>query len=133
MLGIEALEAWVAEPGEPEDLFAPLAPAPIDGIGRLEAAILGMETEDPEDALGLREVALDHALQVRDAPEAPVLEIFTTEQAHADEDLDRRDHLTGGQDLIDGADDAIVVGVLAVGSLGDFPHTGQAPMSQRAR
>src|SRR6266446_10975004 len=81
-----------------------------------------MEANKPQDALGFLEVAVDDALQVRHAAEAPVLEVRSAQELHADEDVDRCNYFARSKQLIDSANDPTVVGILPVVSLGDLPH-----------
>src|ERR1700686_4472881 len=81
-----------------------------------------METEEPQDALGFLEVAVDDALQVRNAAETPVLEVLGFQELHADEDFPRRHHVAGSEQLVDGANDPLIVRVLPVVRLIHLSH-----------
>src|SRR5258708_15806127 len=81
-----------------------------------------METKKPQDALGFLDVAVDDTLQVRNAAEAPVLEVLGAQELHTDEDVNRRYHMAGREHLVDGANDPTVVRVLPVVRLGDLSH-----------
>lgn len=52
-----------------------------------------MKAEDAKEAAEPRQVAADHALEVRHAPEPPVLEIGGGQPPQPDDHIDRRDDL----------------------------------------
>src|SRR5262245_14727535 len=90
---IDSLERRIAGLGEAQRCPPALAPLHVRSLRRGEVQIMTMKSEDAKEAAEPRQVAADHALEVRHAPEPPVLEIGGGQPAQPDDHIDRRDNL----------------------------------------
>src|SRR5262245_4358000 len=60
-----------------------------------------MEAQDAQYARHAHEIAFGNALQVRNSPEPPILDLLWREQFHPDKDIDRGHHFALCQDRRD--------------------------------
>ena len=75
MARVDSLERRIAGLGEAQRCPPALAPLHVRSLRRGEVQVVAMKAEDAKEAAEPRQVAAYHALEVRHAPEPPVLEI----------------------------------------------------------
>lgn len=70
----------------------------IDGQGRFEIEVVGVEAKQSQDAAGLAEVAADHTFEDGNLPAIPAFEIRSGKQVHFHEKRDRCDEALASKD-----------------------------------
>lgn len=121
---VDSLERRIAGLGEAQRYPPALAPLHVRSLRRGQVQIMTMKAEDAKEAAEPCQIAADHALEIRHAPEPPVLEIGGGQPPHPGDHIDWRDDLAACEDR---SHRALYLGVHRIAAERIDRHTRLAP------
>lgn len=96
--GVGNRKPCVARFGEAQTKLSTFAVAQVDGRRWHEIEVMDVEAQNAKQPRQTREIAVDHALEIVNAPVSPVPHMLASKQLHANENIDRRHDLAGLED-----------------------------------